>query len=54
MLVPMSSKAWRWSLVGSDVGGGGGVADLVAGEGGQVVEQAAEATVGGAELVVSG
>jgi hypothetical protein len=34
------------------VGGGAGEADLVAGEGGEVVEQAAEAAVGLAVLVV--
>ena len=47
MGVSRSSKARRWSGVGSasmgDVGVGAVVADLVAGEGGQVVEQAAEA-----------
>ena len=43
----MRSKARRWSGVGSasmgDFGVGGVVADLVAGQGGQVIEQAAEA-----------
>jgi hypothetical protein len=37
-----------------DGGGGAGEADLVAGEGGEVVEEAAEAAVGAAGLVVLG
>ena len=54
--MPMRSNASRWWLVGSasigTVAWRAGEADLVAGEGGQVGEQAAEAAVGPAVLVV--
>ena len=50
IVVPRSWNACRWALVGSvsigDGDGGAGVPDLVAGQGGQVLEQAAEAVVG--------
>ena len=52
---PMRSKASRWALVGSvsmgTVAAGAGEPDLVAGQGGQVGEQAAEAAVGAAGAV---
>ena len=52
----MRSKACRWVLVGSasigTVTAGAGEPDLVAGQGGQVLEQAAEAAVGAAGRVV--
>jgi hypothetical protein len=56
MGAPMRSNASRWALVGSAsmgmVAGGAGEVDLVAGEGGQVGQEAAEAAVGPAVLVV--
>ena len=55
MGAPMRSKAWRWVLVGSASmghgGDGSGEFDVVAGQGGQVVQQAAEAVVAAPVLV---